>query len=409
MAAVNAVPGLSLVKSMSSAHLTEADTYWSHTAERLEQSFATVSAGLAQPGGSAWHGVAAASAQERGNADLLTIRTVANQLHDAADIARLGATRLDASRQQVLDAVAAAEQDDFEVSDNYSVTDLWSGGSEEFQANRKKLAQQHADDMWHKASALAAADREIAGKIAGATEGIQAFSFDGAPESPAPELPPEEQPKDRLQEILEQYQVSEDPEGLKDWEPPWPLSLATDPTSVTAGEGKILDQLNPIGMYNMNEIKQDATEEAKRRFPPPPGPEGSNQEIDNQTDAFRHAYWNALMTQKFGEDWTRNFATAHERRPDNYATSEAMDLYNNEIGRGIAVNNPNASPKELADLVQRAVSNGQMVVINGDGTKLLWSNQQAGAPGISANSAPVPGTTPNLPPARPDFPYGRVG
>ena len=64
MAAVNAVPGLSLVKSMSSAHLTEADAYWSHTADQLEQSFATVSAGLAQPGGAEWKGVAATSAQE---------------------------------------------------------------------------------------------------------------------------------------------------------------------------------------------------------------------------------------------------------------------------------------------------------------------------------------------------------
>ena len=61
------------------------------------------------------------------------------------------------------------------------------------------------------------------------------------------------------------------------------------------------------------------------------------------------------MTQRFGEQWTRDFTTAHERLPNNPATAEAMDLYNNQIGRQIAVNNPDASPEQLADLVEQLV------------------------------------------------------
>ena len=91
----------------------------------------------------------------------------------------------------------------------------------------------------------------------------------------------------------------------------------------------------------MFDIKERGERRGRQRFPPPDGV----REIDNQTDAFRHAYANALMTQKFGEEWTRKFATAHEGRENNYASSEAMDLYNNEIGRQIAVDNPNASPR----------------------------------------------------------------
>ena len=51
-----------------------------------------------------------------------------------------------------------------------------------------------------------------------------------------------------------------------------------------------------------------------------------------------------------------------------------MDLYNNEVGRRIAVENPDASPEELADLVEQAVENGEMMVI-GDDLKLHYSDE----------------------------------
>lgn len=69
-----------------------------------------------------------------------------------------------------------------------------------------------------------------------------------------------------------------------------------------------------------------------------------------------------------------------------------MDLYNNEVGRRIAVDNPNASPEELADLVQQAVNNGETVVIRPDGQGLEWSNNIAPVDtGDSSRSVPLPG------------------
>ena len=53
-----------------------------------------------------------------------------------------------------------------------------------------------------------------------------------------------------------------------------------------------------------------------------------------------------------------------------------MDLYNNEVGRKIAVDNPQASPAQLADLVDRALRAGDLVVIAPSG-HLAWSNQVA--------------------------------
>lgn len=50
-----------------------------------------------------------------------------------------------------------------------------------------------------------------------------------------------------------------------------------------------------------------------------------------------------------------------------------MDLYNNEVGRRIALENPDASEGDLADLVEQAIADGEMVVIDGEGN-LVPSN-----------------------------------
>lgn len=51
-----------------------------------------------------------------------------------------------------------------------------------------------------------------------------------------------------------------------------------------------------------------------------------------------------------------------------------MDLHNNEVGRRIARENPDADSDELATLVEQAVRDGQTVVISQDGN-LGYSDQ----------------------------------
>ncbi|QZT56322.1 DUF6973 domain-containing protein [Mycolicibacterium austroafricanum] len=97
------------------------------------------------------------------------------------------------------------------------------------------------------------------------------------------------------------------------------------------------------------------------------------------------------MTQRFGEQWTRDFTTAHERLTDNPATAEAMDLYNNRLGREIAVANPDATPAELADLVEQAVNNGDTVVVAPGGDRLAWSDAIPLGQAGTTTTATVPG------------------
>ncbi len=100
--------------------------------------------------------------------------------------------------------------------------------------------------------------------------------------------------------------------------------------------------------------------------------------LNSPGDAFRHAYWNGLITSKFGEDFARAFTTAHETQYDPQHFPDAreqsfMDLHNNEVGIRIAVAHPNSSNVELQDLVMDALVSGQLVVW--DGNDIYYSDQ----------------------------------
>lgn len=201
--------------------------------------------------------------------------------------------------------------------------------------------------------------------------------------------------------IYEQYQVQDD--EMTTWElSGWKRWLAEkvgvdipDPIQATETEAELLDDLNPLDMKSFNDSKDLAVEETAARYgdengeDPHPGQAPFN---DDHADAFRHAYLNALNSRDIGNDWTTDFWTAHERVPTNDPAREAMDLYNNEVGRRIAEENPRASDQELADLVEQAVADGEMVVIDKDG-RLVPSNSitpdQAGH--SNPNAEPKPG------------------
>lgn len=184
--------------------------------------------------------------------------------------------------------------------------------------------------------------------------------------------------------ILENYQVSE--EELVEWsvkEPRRTLAelagLRSETVEIPASEAELLDGLGPSGMLEFNANKDLAESESMDRFP-------SGDTVDNHQDAFRHAYINALTANDLGDSWATDYWTAHERIPGNLPAVEAMDLYNNQVGRRIAGENPGATDAELADLVEEAIHNGEMVVINSDG-ELVPSNSI----GMDETGHPVPG------------------
>lgn len=211
------------------------------------------------------------------------------------------------------------------------------------------------------------------------------------------------------------YQVPDD--KVIDWSPSLfgaiPLGGLGGTRTITETEGKLLDNLTRdrgfVGLNTFKNIADEAFSVSEQRVPPPSAiPVEAQRQIDalpaderalaeraypkndGHTDAFRHAYWNARLTSEFGENWTKQFTTAHEGLPGNGAVREAMDLYNNEVGRRIAVENPNASPAELADLVQKALDNGELMVVDRSG-HLAPSDQVARGQHGMADPTPANG------------------
>jgi hypothetical protein len=196
-------------------------------------------------------------------------------------------------------------------------------------------------------------------------------------------------PRPDLKQVEKDYQQADD--KVIDYRPQMgglPIGIPFAETyRITETEGKLLDKLafqrGLLGEKSFSDIKDKAFEVSSARYPDPGSvpstvPEQNRRkwlQNDGHRDAFRHAYWNALMTKEFGAEWTKQYATAHEGLPGNPSNREAMDLYNNEVGRQIALSNPNATPEQLADLVEQAVKDGKLVVIPPSGSGLEWSDR----------------------------------
>ncbi|WP_311213908.1 MULTISPECIES: DUF6973 domain-containing protein [unclassified Arthrobacter] len=190
------------------------------------------------------------------------------------------------------------------------------------------------------------------------------------------------------QEILDEYQVSD--AETTNWPGDWdPLRFVVDQREVTEKEAELLNGLGPFEMNAFKGIHDDAFSTADDRFP-------SADRNDDQNDAFRHAYWNALMVKEFGADWAEDYATAHEQLPGNPAPREAMDLYNNEVGRNVAIANPDASAEELADLIEEAVNNGDTVVVGQDLLPHPSNEVPMDQTGDANNAEPAPGEDPEF-------------
>ncbi|GGL18287.1 DUF6973 domain-containing protein [Deinococcus radiotolerans] len=127
-----------------------------------------------------------------------------------------------------------------------------------------------------------------------------------------------------------------------------------------------------INCYKTKLYKDQAQRVARTKY--------GNGEQNGKIDAYRHTYWNALMTRGAGVQWATDFANAHEAdNPPSSAksyVSRDMDYYNNSQGRTIGLNYP---ANTAADTVVEAkivdyMTYGKLKVFNSAGTALVWSN-----------------------------------
>jgi hypothetical protein len=89
---------------------------------------------------------------------------------------------------------------------------------------------------------------------------------------------------------------------------------------------------------------------------------------NGEADALRHALFNALNTQTAGEETAKALGDAHEEdRPQQPAGEKEMDLFNNEVGRQLGKDNPDATPKRLTKMLIDKIVKGELKVLDSNG------------------------------------------
>lgn len=132
---------------------------------------------------------------------------------------------------------------------------------------------------------------------------------------------------------------------------------------------KSLFKANPTRGITVLNYAEHATLAAKRLYT-------KTSCVHGNGDAFRHSYWNALMTRRYGSTYAKKWGDAHESGI-SAGIDKQMDLYNNKIGRELSTTNTAVSHWEtkMEKILIKNIDSGKMKIFNSSNTKLVKSNK----------------------------------
>ncbi|WP_139329737.1 hypothetical protein [Mycobacterium sp. IS-2888] len=128
-----------------------------------------------------WEGQGRDALVERVTADKATVIGRADQLREAATIARRGAGDISAAQRRVLYSVEDAHNAGFVVGEDLSVTDTRASRNAAELAARQSQAQALSADIRARAAQLVGVDSEVGGNITGAAGDVGATNFTETP------------------------------------------------------------------------------------------------------------------------------------------------------------------------------------------------------------------------------------
>ncbi len=126
---------------------------------------------------------------------------------------------------------------------------------------------------------------------------------------------------------------------------------------------KALAKKDYFAAYQVNQARKIADEYTAKTYNVDP-----TKQDNNQPNAYRHAMWNAVMTDKIGEEKAKKFADAHElvENYDLWKENCQMDLHNNELGRRIAIEYAGQGYDVFSQKIQEAINNDEAIVLRWD-------------------------------------------
>ncbi len=168
------LPTLSSIHAWDVNHLTDAADHWDTTAERWEDVSLQV---WQQSHGLDWEGQAREALVARTTADKTTMLGKADQLRDAAKIARHGAGDIDAAKRRVLYGVQDAHDAGFMVGEDLSVIDTHTTTNPAELAARQSQAQALSADIRSRAAQLVGIDSEVGANLTGTAGDVGSTTF----------------------------------------------------------------------------------------------------------------------------------------------------------------------------------------------------------------------------------------
>lgn len=173
-----ALPTRTEIEEWSTTHLADAATNWRAATRASEDAFDQHRANIISPGGTTWEGNAKDAALNRVTADIAVVDTQNEALLAAAGIAENGVTDINAAKREALAAITAAENDDFRVGDDLTVTDNRATDADTAAA-RAAAAAEHAEDIRWTAERLAQADNFAEQRLQAKATELEGIRFDG--------------------------------------------------------------------------------------------------------------------------------------------------------------------------------------------------------------------------------------
>ena len=125
---------------------------------------------------------------------------------------------------------------------------------------------------------------------------------------------------------------------------------------LTKEEKKIL-RLYPAAAVFLHNNKKIAEESTVNRY--------NNNGLNDVSDAYRHAYFNALNTREMGTWLAKKLSDAHESEtPERWSLEVKMDKFNNSLGHQVGNLYHNATDIQLSNIIFDRIKNGKGVYLN---------------------------------------------
>lgn len=115
---------------------------------------------------------------------------------------------------------------------------------------------------------------------------------------------------------------------------------------------------NPKNAFVVYKLKGRAEDSTERNFP--------IQDLNDESDAFRHFVWAGLLTKELGRTEAKRYLDAHEANPLQSERERQMDTFNNERGQAAAealIQKNTWSESALEAIALEELKNKQLLVI----------------------------------------------